>query len=363
MKKLIIMVLYCSFVVLDFGQTIDESFNMMDRMSSSIRGFTSKYLLGKDGSIETNFPFNVPSHNAVSVMRDFNSDSMSYIEISVNPTNLKNKALHDHVAMIEYIKYSGVDQVVTFDFDKLSVKKYIPIYIEHDSCLRCHSTPDKAPSVQLDMYGSDNGFGYNLGDLYGVKYMSVDAEAFIVKHFFIVVFIFISYFNFRYIYKIWVFPSMYLDKSTNAYNKNYYIKFCKDECRSGYVFLIDIDDFKIINDAHGHDVGDVVLKLVSMQVMSIVRKSDLLFRVGGEEFLLFVSDIGDDKAKELSINICEKIERLEIPLENKSIKVTVSVGYTKKHGKEDFDFAFKRADSALYTVKKNGKNNSMANFD
>lgn len=124
------------------------------------------------------------------------------------------------------------------------------------------------------------------------------------------------------------------------------------------VLFIDLDYFKNINDTYGHDVGDLVLKATSKCIMDSCRKSDVIGRVGGEEFAIFLPETDNISA----INFAEKL-RANIELLNpsigkdKKISITASIGVASKmlHHKAITDIQ-RDADHAMYHAKKNGRN-------
>ncbi len=124
------------------------------------------------------------------------------------------------------------------------------------------------------------------------------------------------------------------------------------------VFL-DIDHFKIINDRHGHEVGDRVLQQLAARLQATVRETDLLFRWGGEEFVILLAHTSGDDAPVLAERIRAAVaERpfLEGEL-NSPVRVTVSVGTA---GESDYpidpDSLLARADGACYRAKERGRN-------
>lgn len=129
------------------------------------------------------------------------------------------------------------------------------------------------------------------------------------------------------------------------------------------VMLIDLDHFKPINDTYGHDAGDRVLKEVSNRFGSALRKSDLLSRWGGDEFLIFITSEADSLEDEVS-TIAEKILRLleaDIDLSaGKADRVGASIGIAlaPRHG-TDLNALIKAADITMYQIKKQGKNNYL----
>jgi len=124
------------------------------------------------------------------------------------------------------------------------------------------------------------------------------------------------------------------------------------------VFLADIDDFKAINDTYGHDIGDVVIKSVAEFLKKETRRSDVVARWGGEEFLVafqsanaqdVINKFFDKSAKKPRISLTVKTEKGDI-------EVTLSGGSTDYIPGENLDKAVDRADQALYKSKESGKN-------
>ena len=122
------------------------------------------------------------------------------------------------------------------------------------------------------------------------------------------------------------------------------------------VMIIDIDDFKKINDTYGHAFGDDVLKHLGKSLLKSHRKHDVVARYGGEEFVLVLPDTDDANA----LNAAEKIRCDIETTEINGINITVSIGLSiNKDNKNEFDVLFKEADSALYKAKKNGRNTTI----
>lgn len=124
------------------------------------------------------------------------------------------------------------------------------------------------------------------------------------------------------------------------------------------VLFVDLDHFKNINDTYGHNVGDIVLKAVSKCIMDFCRKSDLIGRVGGEEFSIFLPDTDNTSAVNFAEKLRAKIELLNPNIgEDKNISITASIGVASKmtHHKSITDIQ-RDADHAMYHAKKNGRN-------
>lgn len=124
------------------------------------------------------------------------------------------------------------------------------------------------------------------------------------------------------------------------------------------VLFIDLDHFKRVNDQHGHDAGDVVLRTVASTLLTRLRQSDLLGRVGGEEFVAFLPDTGTEGAMHLAESLRRAIETAhpEISM-GKTLTVTASIGVAIGHpGQSDLDSLQRQADQAMYKAKASGRN-------
>lgn len=118
------------------------------------------------------------------------------------------------------------------------------------------------------------------------------------------------------------------------------------------ILMIDIDDFKNINDTYGHVTGDKILKSLVKVIQHNLRETDLVGRYGGEEFLVLFKDTDLKQAKIVSDRIRHSVELNHFP---KDIKVTISGGVYAYHGESLYDFIH-QADINLYEAKKQGKN-------
>lgn len=123
------------------------------------------------------------------------------------------------------------------------------------------------------------------------------------------------------------------------------------------LLLLDIDNFKSVNDVHGHLVGDRVLQEVVTAFRTVLRDTDILARIGGEEFAIILIETDRKSALQVALRIQQRVKDLIIEVGEKQIRVTVSIGISlRKEGDKDLDEIFKRADDALYKAKNSGKN-------
>jgi len=119
---------------------------------------------------------------------------------------------------------------------------------------------------------------------------------------------------------------------------------------------LDIDKFKRINDTHGHLAGDHVLKNVVNTVAECIRSSDILFRYGGEEFTIILSNTGIRGATLLAERIRKAIESRTITVNNQRIPLTISIGLATADASDTHESLFDKADAALYQAKSAGRN-------
>ncbi len=130
----------------------------------------------------------------------------------------------------------------------------------------------------------------------------------------------------------------------------------RDDSQPLTCIMFDIDRFKKINDELGHQTGDAVLISVAETTKQVIRKSDIICRWGGEEFLIILKSCTIDQGKELGEKLRQSISDTLIYYDNDTVRVQISLGITQwKKGEQRKDL-FKRVDQALYTAKRKGRN-------
>lgn len=154
-----------------------------------------------------------------------------------------------------------------------------------------------------------------------------------------------------------------VDSLTNVLNRNAYnmkiSQVIREFSKLGEPFcllVVDIDHFKKFNDKYGHKVGDQVLRAVSEAVQESLRASDLVFRYGGEEFVVILNGIDMDKAFKLAEKIRRGVEKDYFVDKDQKMIVTVSIGVACVREGDTESSLFERADKALYAAKGNGRN-------
>jgi diguanylate cyclase (GGDEF)-like protein len=121
--------------------------------------------------------------------------------------------------------------------------------------------------------------------------------------------------------------------------------------------LLDIDDFKVINDTYGHQEGDNVLQRIAESGRATLRRGDVFGRVGGEEFAAVFPGCAPDMAMQVAERLQREIQRLSFSHGDQTFGITVSQGLTSLTAEdESVDSLFARADAAMYKAKHQGKN-------
>lgn len=141
---------------------------------------------------------------------------------------------------------------------------------------------------------------------------------------------------------------------------NNILNIAQREKRDLSIAMIDIDNFKLINDTYGHEVGDKVLIYLAKKMKAVMRESDFCARIGGEEFAILMPNTQDNGAMKVITNLVKKVESSIISLENLKLSFTISAGVAQSNShdinNESIENILKRADTALYQSKNNGKN-------
>ena len=123
------------------------------------------------------------------------------------------------------------------------------------------------------------------------------------------------------------------------------------------LLLIDVDDFKTINDKYGHPIGDKVLQRLASIMKSQLRRIDIVSRIGGDEFAIILVNTDIKAAKLVGEKLKNSIEKDTLIIDEQEINMTVCIGITSIDNKTDsYEEAYKYADKALYMAKTMGKN-------
>ncbi len=154
------------------------------------------------------------------------------------------------------------------------------------------------------------------------------------------------------------------DMLCKTYNRQYSLQLLENLFKSSKknntkitLLMMDIDDFKKINDQYGHLTGDKVLASIGQIVKSEIRNNDIIGRYGGDEFIIGLADSSPQTAEAIANRISKAIASYKIPLSNsKTLSFTVSIGGTTLKEETTLDQFINNADKKLYEAKRNGKN-------
>ncbi|MBV8679734.1 MAG: diguanylate cyclase [Aquitalea sp.] len=154
------------------------------------------------------------------------------------------------------------------------------------------------------------------------------------------------------------------DGLTGLYNRRYAMRYLPqiwDEAQHSQqalsALMLDIDHFKVINDEHGHDVGDAILQEFAKILQLLCRRSDIICRFGGEEFLIVLPDTRLTTAIQVAERIRTTLAGRNMLATSLALKMTVSIGVAEKQaGQANIEALIKAADQALYQAKRSGRN-------
>ena len=153
------------------------------------------------------------------------------------------------------------------------------------------------------------------------------------------------------------------DFLTGVYNRRYfyenmneYVAYAEEHMEPYVVAMLDIDHFKKINDTHGHNNGDKVLKTLAKKLIDETKGDDLIARFGGEEFCIILKDISNEDAVKFFVNLRANIANCKVQLKKEQISFTVSIGVAFSRSDYRLDELLELADEALYRAKENGRN-------
>ena len=154
------------------------------------------------------------------------------------------------------------------------------------------------------------------------------------------------------------------DPLTNLYNRRFLNEFMEREqalARRNQkplaVVMLDLDHFKQLNDQFGHQTGDKVIEMVAKHLLRQSRRTDILFRYGGEEFLVILPNTNATQARHLAENWRVHVEQAQVFAKHQAVNITLSAGVAvyPEHGTTAFNL-IQAADEALYQAKAAGRN-------
>lgn len=150
------------------------------------------------------------------------------------------------------------------------------------------------------------------------------------------------------------------DLLTGLYNRRFFegiMKRSKEEKEHSFsVAMVDVDDFKKFNDTYGHELGDRVLAIVSKCIESCLPQNAVAVRWGGEEFVIYLPQVGNEKALTVLRDFCAKLKECPVRYKESNIQITVTIGLCTGDNIADYEEYLRIADEKLYWGKNHGKN-------
>ena len=161
-----------------------------------------------------------------------------------------------------------------------------------------------------------------------------------------------------------------IDPLTGCANRRHFVERAQELIALGRrsrtpitLMIMDLDEFKRVNDTYGHPAGDEVLRMIGRIGREHMRATDLLGRIGGEEFALLMPDTTAEGATHFAERLREAVSLEEALVEGTILRITISLGLAEMRSDESFDSLYARADAALYAAKEAGRNRVMIDAD
>lgn len=354
--------------------------------AQAVRSYTSEHIRGLLLRDQTTFhPQSVPSFAAISTMRYLQDayPGYRYKEVALNPTNPANKASEWEAKIIASFSNSSTQDSfhVTGRGDSMVLHYAKPIRVPNATCLSCHGRAQDAPATMTSKYGLSGGYGWHIGEVVGAQVVSIAAasavrkanEAFalammIAAGSFVLFFALLNWMLSRTVLNPMQTSNAALkrmaeeDALTGVANRRSFMARLQHEVMSANlvngllsVVVLDLDHFKRINDQHGHAGGDLVLKEVCVRLGAKVRRSDMIGRLGGEEFAILLPCTDQSGAARLAEHLRSALAAE--PVEDIGT-VTGSFGVAQLdiEAGETIEALLARADAALYDAKASGRN-------
>lgn len=153
------------------------------------------------------------------------------------------------------------------------------------------------------------------------------------------------------------------DELTKVYNRRYFFEsahLLENKAalipENTSILMIDIDDFKVVNDTYGHHVGDRVLKNLTVNIQSMLRATDVFARYGGDEFICLLPQTSHEQAHEIAKRVAERFGKITVGENNTNSFLNTSIGVATSEEEVNMEELIAMADRALYKAKREGKN-------
>lgn len=379
--------LYASLRSQAYEEVRKESVRQM-ATAQAVRTYTNDYvrdLLMRD--LSTFHSPSVPSFSAITTMRYLQATypGYRYQEVAINPTNPGNRAQGWEREVVESFRRNDDDErfiTTGSESGDLTFHYAKPLRVTKAACLQCHGDAASAPKPLLAKYGPRGGFGWRVGEVVGAQIVSVPASAALSKvksTFFYYLFASCALMSSFFFVLNWMLSKTVLkpivssndkllklvseDSLTGVANRRAFSMRLEDDIQRANltgsplsVVMIDLDHFKKVNDSYGHSVGDAVLKECCGRISHKIRRTDLLGRLGGEEFAILLPATDEAGALQLATHLLAAISAEPMGVAG---TVTASLGVAQMQQDETAAHLLERADAALYCAKREGRNRAV----
>ena len=319
-------------------------------------------------------------HELNALRQEANTTPIYYKLATDNPRNPINQATPEELRILTIFRQhkDQVDYSRVIDEGGHAYIYYaIPVEPNRASCMKCHSSPDKAPRELIEQYGSQSGFGESVGTIRAIisLKMPFDDELSEANRIFQIVMGVLGIFLVLF-YGVIVYFFRKLDKShhiieekndallilaehdglTGLCNRR---RFDSDlaHWRAAQEFgliILDIDRFKHINDTYGHPMGDQVLRSLAHLIQMHIDSLDVVYRIGGEEFAILLHD--SQKIESLAQTLLLCVGEYDFGIKE---HLHISIGMSVVVSTDTPSSLFKRVDDALYLAKQSGRNRAI----
>lgn len=269
--------------------------------------------------------------------------NVSNDEIKDNINSIIKKYEDDNVPYLKLIENSWkklIDMTLVYRKDPSPENRDLLLIMSEE----CWTIADQA--VLINQYIAENK----------VKYLTLPITLLVLEFIVGVALLFIIK---KYVYDNLESFALY-DLLTDVYSRRYFFEYLNKEISRAHrketifsLIMFDIDRFKNVNDTYGHSKGDYVLKTIAIIAQNNIRKSDILSRIGGEEFTIILPGTTLEKAVPMAERVRQAIESYNFDTVG---SLTVSLGVTTYKPDDNCDEIFRRADAAMYLAKNNGRN-------
>ncbi len=145
------------------------------------------------------------------------------------------------------------------------------------------------------------------------------------------------------------------DMLTGALNRSHFLDSIRARAATGMLLIVDADHFKAVNDKLGHAAGDEALCILVHSMISSIGPKGIVGRLGGEEFGVFLPGLNTDNGAVMADRICANVRALDMIVDGKPLKMTISIGGTLHHQRYTIGHSLKVADERLYKAKQAGR--------